>query len=250
MIDPKLEEEFAEDVVLLQSVGLRPVVVHGGGPEITRVLQRLGHSSEFIDGLRVTDKASMSVVEMVLTGSVNQRIVAALNRRGTKGVGLSGKDGGLIRAKKYVAPNDRDLGQVGEVASMNTALIDMLERDGYIPVISPVGLGEDGTAYNINADVVAAELALSLRAEKLIYLSDVPGLLDGETVVSELHGDALKARIDRGEITGGMLVKMQASLRALGAGVKRVHLVDGRVSHNLIAELFTDTGVGTLIREA
>jgi acetylglutamate kinase len=247
MVDLELEERFAEDVLLLQSVGLRPIVVHGGGPEITRTLDKLGHKSEFVDGLRVTDAASMAVVEMVLTGSVNQRLVAALNRRGRRGVGLSGKDGSLIRAKKLGGP--RDLGQVGEVTAVDTALIDMLERDGYIPVVSPVALGEDGLAYNINADIIAAELAVKLKAPKLIYLTDVPGLRDGDQVVSELDADGLKARIERGDITGGMLPKARAALTALMGGVDCVHLVDGRIQHNLVAELFTDRGVGTLIRQ-
>jgi acetylglutamate kinase len=247
MLDVELEEQFAEDVLLLQSVGLKPIVVHGGGPEISRTLDKLGHKTEFVDGLRVTDRPSMAVVEMVLTGSVNQRIVAALNRNGRRGVGLSGKDGGLIRARKM--SGERDLGQVGEVVAVDTALIDMLERDGYVPVISPIGLGEDGVSYNINADVVAAELAVALKAPKLIYLSDVPGLLDGEQVVSELNADQLKARIERGDVKGGMLPKLKAALSALRGGVEFVHLVDGRVPHNLIAELFTDRGVGTLIRQ-
>jgi len=246
MLDHALEEQFAEDVILLQSVGLRPIVVHGGGPEISRTLEKLGHRSEFVDGLRVTDAQSMAVVEMVLTGSVNQRLVAALNRRGRRGVGLSGKDGGLIRAKKL--QGEKDLGQVGEVVHIDTALIEMLERDGYVPVISPIGLGEDGMAYNINADIVAAEMAVALKAPKLIYMSDVPGLLDGDQVVSELDADQLKIRIERGDITGGMLPKLKAALVALRGGVEFVHLVDGRVPHNLVAELFTDRGVGTLIR--
>ena len=248
MLDRDLEEQFAEDVLLLQSVGLRPIVVHGGGPEISRLLEKLGHKSEFVDGLRVTGISSMAVVEMVLTGSVNQRLVAALNRRGRRGVGRSGKDGGLLRAKKLVA--DRDLGQVGEIVAVDTALIDMLERDGYIPVISPIGLGDDGTAYNINADLVAAELAVALKAPKLIYLTDSPGLADGEQLVSELTADGLKARLERGDLASQALPKLKAALAALRAGVAFVHLVDGRVPHNLVAELFTDRGVGTLIRQA
>lgn len=248
MIDPKLEDQFAEDVLLLRSVGLLPIVVHGGGQEISRTLDKLGIKSEFVDGLRVTDAASMTVVEMVLTGSVNQRLVAALNRAGSRAVGLSGKDGGLIRARKLVT--ERDLGLVGDIVSVNVSLIDMLEKDGYIPVISPIGLGEEGTSYNINADVVAAELARGLKAAKLIFLSDVPGLLEGDVVVSELDSDQLKARLDRNDIHGGMRPKLEASLKALAGGVGSVHLVDGRVQHNLIAELFTDRGVGTLIRNS
>ena len=248
MLDPKLEEHFAEDVLLLQAVGLRPVVVHGGGPEISRTMERLGQTPEFIDGLRVTDHASIGVVEMVLTGSVNQRLVAALNRRGSRAVGLSGKDGGLIRARKMTS--DRDLGMVGEVEQIDVRLLDMLEKDGYLPVISPVGLGEEGLAYNLNADVVAAELAAALGATKLIFLSDVAGLIEGDQVVSELDGDQLKLRLETGRIQGAMRPKLQAALRALRGGLASVHLVDGRVKHNLIAELFTDRGVGTLIRHA
>jgi acetylglutamate kinase len=190
----------------------------------------------------------MEVVEMVLSGSVNQRIVAALNRQGGKGVGLSGKDGALIRAKPIQSRHD--YGQVGEVVAVDCTLIEMLERDGRVPVISPVGLGDDGSAFNINADVVASALAVALKAPKLIFLSDVAGLLDQGKVVSELNGDQLKARIERGDITGGMLPKVRAALSALRGGVENVHLVDGRVPHNVIAELFTDRGVGTLIRRA
>ena len=247
MVEPELERQFAESVLLLRNVGLLPIVVHGGGPEISRTLKALGRTAEFVDGLRVTDVDSMHVVEMVLSGSVNQRLVAALNRKGARAVGLSGKDGGLIRARKLVA--GRDLGQVGEVDRVDPSLIDLLEAKGYVPVVSPVGLGDDGLAFNINADVVAARLASALGAAKLIYLSDVPGLLDGDEVVSELDGDQLKARLDRGEITGGMKPKLEAALGALRQGVASVHLVDGRVPHNLIAELFTDRGVGTLIRQ-
>lgn len=248
MVDPRLEGHFAEDVLLLRSVGLRPIVVHGGGPEISRTMARLGQAAEFVDGLRVTDGASMRTVEMVLTGSVNQRLVAALNRHGSRAVGLSGKDGALIRAQKK-KDGARDLGQVGDVKSIDARLLDMLERDGYVPVISPIGLGEDGSTYNINADVVASELARAARADKLIFLSDVPGLLEGgDRVVSELTGDDVRRRLDDGEITGGMRPKLESALRALRGGLSSVHLVDGRVRHNLIAELFTDRGVGTLIR--
>ncbi len=248
MIDPALEKQFAEDVLLLESVGLRPIVVHGGGPEISKTLDKLGHATEFVDGLRVTDEPSMHVVEMVLSGKVNQGLVAALNRTTSKGVGVSGKDGSLLRARKVA--HARDLGRVGEVAKIDTGLIDMLIEAGRIPVVSPIGLGDDGIAYNINADVVAAELAAAAGATKLIFLSDVPGFLEDGKVVPEMTGDQLKARIDRGEVKGGMLPKLQAALRALAAGVESVHLVDGRVPHNLIAELFTDRGVGTLIRRS
>ena len=248
MVDPKLEEQFAEDVLLLRSVGLLPIVVHGGASEITRTLERMGRSSEFVDGLRVTDHDSMAVVEMVLTGAVNQRLVAALNRQGHSAVGLSGKDGGLIRARRI--DTERDLGQVGEVEQVDVSLLNILERDGYVPVISPVGLGALGETYNLNSDVAAAELARGFGAQKLIFLGDEAGLVHGDQLVSELTSDQLKRRLDRGEIEGPMQAKLQAALRALASGVRSVHLVDGRVPHNLIAELFTDTGVGTLIRRA
>jgi len=248
MVDPKLEEQFAEDIILLESVGLCPIIVHGGGPEISSTLEKLGHKTKFIDGLRVTDEDSIEVVEMVLSGKVNQRLVAAINHRCDKGVGLSGKDGSLLRARQFESA--QKLGRVGQVHSINTSLIEMLLEDGRIPVISPVGLGDDGIAYNINADVVAAELASALNAEKLIFMSDVPGFLEQGKVVPELSGDQLKVRINRGEVTGGMLPKLQAALNSLKNGVHKVHLVDGRVPHNLIAELFTDRGVGTLIQKS
>ncbi len=248
MVDPKLEAQFAQDVLLLRAVGLKPIVVHGGAPEITQTMQRLGRKAEFVDGLRVTDAASMGVVEMVLTGSVNQRLVAALNQQSSIAVGVSGKDGGLIRARKMSV--DRKLGQVGEVDRIDTRLIDMLERDNYIPVISPVGLGDDGLAYNLDSDVVAAELATALKATKLIFLCDATGLIEGDKVTSELNGDQLKRRLEAGTIDGPMQPMMQAALRALRGGLASVHLVDGRVRHNLIAELFTDSGVGTVIRHA
>jgi acetylglutamate kinase len=248
MVDPKLEAQFAQDVLLLRAVGLKPIVVHGGAPEITETMKRLGREAEFVDGLRVTDSASMGVVEMVLTGSVNQRLVAALNQEGSTAVGISGKDGGLIRARKMTM--DRNLGQVGEVERIDTRLIDLLERDNYIPVISPVGLGDDGSAYNLDSDVVAAELASALDARKLIFLCDAPGLIEGDKVTSELDGDQLKRRLDAGEVEASMQPMMQAALRALRGGLASVHLVDGRVRHNLIAELFTDSGVGTVIRHA
>ncbi len=246
MVDPKLEQHFAEDVLLLQSVGLKPVVVHGGGPEISRAMKQLDLKPRFIDGLRVTDPEAMDVVEMVLTGRVNQRLVAALNRTQERAVGLSGKDGALVRVSKYDGPHD--LGRVGQVEHINVRLLELLENEGYVPVISPVGLGPDGESYNVNADVVAAEIARALNAQKLIFLSDVPGLLDGEDVVSELSADQLRRRLDSGEITGGMKPKLESALAALRGGTRSVHLVDGRVRHNVIAELFTDSGVGTLIR--
>lgn len=250
MVDPELERQFAESVLLLRNVGLLPIVVHGGGPEISRTLKALGRSPEFVDGFRVTDAQDMEVVEMVLTGRVNQRLVAALNDQGASAVGLSGRDGGLIKAKKIEARSGRDLGQVGRVESIDTSLIDILEREGYVPVISPVGQGDRGVSFNINADVVAARIASEARALKLIYLSDVPGLMLSDRVISELDADQLRAELDGGAITGGMKPKLESALEALRSGVASVHLVDGRIPHNLIAELFTDKGVGTLIRRS
>lgn len=244
MVDPVLEAQFAEDVLLLASVGLRPIVVHGGGPEISRTLERLGHETEFRDGLRVTDGAAMDVVEMVLTGRVNQGLVGALNQDGPRAVGLSGKDGGLVRVRQ-MSPA---LGRVGEIACIDPGIIHQLESAGYIPVISPVGLGPDGASYNVNADVVAASLAEALAADKLIFLSDVAGVLEGGAVLSELTAEQLEARLQSGAITGGMKPKLASAAAALKASVRSVHIVDGRVPHNLIAELFTDRGVGTLIR--
>ncbi|MEM9115540.1 MAG: bifunctional glutamate N-acetyltransferase/amino-acid acetyltransferase ArgJ [Myxococcota bacterium] len=247
MVEAELERQFAESVLLLRSVGLRPIVVHGGGPEISKQLDALGQGHRFVDGLRFTDPASMRTVEMVLSGGVNQRLVAALNRGGSHAVGLSGKDGGLLRAR----PIDPErLGRVGEVSAVDPRVLELLEQQGYVPVVSPVALAEDGDTLNVNADVVAAHVAAAVGAQKLIYLSDVPGLLDGEEVVSELDGDQLKLRLESGSITGGMKPKLESALWALRAGVSSVHLVDGRVPHNLIAELFTDRGVGTLIRRS
>lgn len=248
MLDPRLEQHFAEDVLLLQSVGLRPIVVHGGGPEISRTMERLGQTPKFVDGLRVSDRAAIGTVEMVLTGSVNQRLVTALNREGARAVGLSGKDGGLLRARPHESAET--LGNVGEVDTVDPRLLEMLEDAGYIPVVSPVGLGPEGSTLNLNSDVVAAELAAAIGASKLIFLFDRAGLMEGDQVLSELHGDQLKRRLDAGQITGFMYPKLQAALRALRGGLQSVHLVDGRVRHNLIAELFTDRGVGTLIRQA
>lgn len=247
MVEAELERQFAESVLLLRSVGLRPIVVHGGGPEISRQLDALQQGHRFVDGLRFTDEASMRTVEMVLTGSVNQRLVAALNRGGGHAVGLSGKDGGLIRA---VPIDPERYGRVGEVKAVDPRLLELLEQQGWVPVVSPVALADDGGALNVNADVAAAHVAAAVGAQKLIYLSDVPGLLDGDEVVSELDGDQLKLRLESGGISGGMKPKLESALWALRSGVSSVHLVDGRVPHNLIAELFTDRGVGTLIRRS
>ncbi len=247
MVKDSLKKSFCDDIGLLRSAGLKPVVVHGGGPEITRTLEKLGGKAEFIDGVRVTNASDLKVVEMVLTGSVNTELVTMLNREGSHAVGVSGKDGGLLRARKVLSEDGRDLGQVGEVTRVNKDFLEMLLAQGYTPVVSPIGIGEDGQSYNINADTVAAEIAGALKAEKLIYLSDVAGLLRAGELIEQVSAAEIKALIDDGSISGGMKVKMRSVLKALSIGVERVHLIDGRAPHSIIAELFTDKGVGTLI---
>lgn len=250
MVKDSLKEAFAEDVTLLKKVGLKPVVVHGGAPEITKTLEKLGERSEFVDGLRVTDAQSLPVVEMVLTGKVNQELVSLLNARNAGAVGLSGKDGKLVTARKAVHESGRDLGHVGEVVEVNQKFLQMFLDGGYVPVISPIGITEDGSGLSINADAVAAAVAVALGAKKLIYLTDVGGILDsvpdGE-LVRQLTSADLTRRLEAGAITGGMKWKAHAILGALAGGVSRVHVLDGRQPHTVIAELFTDRGVGSLI---
>jgi acetylglutamate kinase len=248
MVDPALKRSFAEEVVLLQSAGLRPVIVHGGGPEITKTLERLGRKSEFADGQRITGLEEVRVVEMVLTGKVNTEIVGLLNTLGGNAIGLSGKDGRLLTATKLQpAPGKPDLGFVGEIESVNAELLEMFLDRSYIPVISPVGFGQDGSSYNINADVAAGEIAAACGAERLIFLTDVAGILDREgNLISELSKADLEGMLG-GAVKGGMHVKAQAIVTALSQGVKAVHIVDGRVQHSVLAELFTDRGVGTLV---
>ena len=247
MVKDSLKHSFCNDINLLRSVGLQPIVVHGGGPEITRTLEKLGNKTEFVDGIRITHASDLKVVEMVLTGAINTEIVTLLNREGAHAVGLSGKDGALLRAKKYIPENGRDLGQVGEITSVNREFLEMLLQKKYVPIISPVGIGDDGQSYNINADQVAAEIAIAIGASKLIYLTDVAGILDGGELVSCLTAKQLAAQLQGDNIRGGMRAKAQSILKALSSGVERVHVIDGRTSHSVIAELFTDRGVGTLI---
>jgi acetylglutamate kinase len=250
MVKDSLKEAFAEDVALLKRVGLKPVVVHGGALEINRTLERLGERTEFVDGLRITDASSLPVVEMVLTGKVNQELVALLNARDAGAVGVSGKDGRLIEARQLVHESGRDLGYVGEVVRVNREFLRLLVDPGYIPVISPIGLSENGKSLSINADDVAAQVAAALGAKKLIYLTDVAGILesapDGE-LVRQVTASDLSRRIEAGSVTNGMRIKAQCILRALEGGVERVHVLDGRQPHTVIAELFTDRGVGTLV---
>jgi acetylglutamate kinase len=247
MVKESLKHAFCQDIELLRSAGLLPVVVHGGGPELSRTLDKLGIKQEYIDGVRVTDASDLKVVEMVLTGSINTELVTLLNQVGDRAVGVSGKDGALLRARKLVSENGRDLGQVGEVTRINHEFLEMLLAQGYVPVISPVGLGEDGQSYDISSDAVAAELATALKAHKLIYLHDAPGILRGEQLFTELKAAELEEHLGDGAFTGSMQSRARMVLRALAGGVERVHVIDGRVPHSLIAELFTDKGVGTLV---
>jgi len=257
MIDSSLKNDFAMDITLMNYIGLNPVVVHGGGPQIETVLNRMGKTSQFIDGLRVTDEEGMEVVEMVLVGKINKEIVNLINQHGGKAVGLSGKDGGLITARKLKFPSSvspgrrgkrQDMGLVGEVESVNPQVIDALDRSKFIPVIAPVGVGRDGTTYNINADLVAGKIAAALKAEKLMLLTDTEGVLDekGRLISSMAEGE-LKARIKKGQISGGMIPKVTCCLEALREGVAKAHIVDGRIKHAVLLEIFTDVGIGTQI---
>ena len=251
MVKDSLKEAFAEDVALLKRVGLKPVVVHGGAPEISRTLEKLGERSEFVDGMRIPNAQSLPVVEMILTGKVNQELVALLNARNAGAVGLSGKDGSLLKARKAVHASGRDLGSIGEVVEVNRDFLKMFLDQGYVPVISPIGLGEGGESLSINADEVAAAIAVALGSKKLIYLTDVPGILasapDGD-LIRQLTGADLKRMIETGAITGGMKWKATSIQAALAGGVERVHVLDGRQPHTVIAELFTDRGVGSLVQ--
>jgi acetylglutamate kinase len=247
LIDPTLAETFAEDVVLLRSVGIKPVVVHGGGPQIGELLARLGKASEFRDGLRVTDAETLEVARMVLVGKVGRDIVGSINVHGAYAVGLSGEDGGLIRA----TPRDPDLGFVGDVAEVRPGIVLRLLAEDLIPVVSTIGSDEQGQAYNINADTVAGALAGALEAEKVIYLSDVAGLLldvdDPASIVARATVPELSRMIDEGVISGGMIPKITACIEAVRAGAASAHLLDGRVHHVTLLELFTDAGIGTMI---
>ncbi|EIF41783.1 acetylglutamate kinase [gamma proteobacterium BDW918] len=257
MVDDKLKEQFARDIVLMKLVGMNPIVVHGGGPQIGDLLKRLAIESHFVDGMRVTDTATMDVVEMVLGGSVNKEIVSLLNRNGGKAIGLTGKDGQLIRAKKLKVTQRTpdlakteiiDIGHVGEVESINTEVLDMLVNSDFIPVIAPIGVGADGASYNINADLVAGKVAEVLKAEKLMLLTNIEGLMDKSgKVLTGLSTEQVDALIADGTIYGGMLPKIGCALSAVNAGVTSAHIIDGRVPHAVLLEIFTNTGVGTLI---
>lgn len=254
MVDEALKQGFAQDVVLLKLVGINPVIVHGGGPQIGDLLKRVGKQSEFIQGMRVTDKETMDVVEMVLGGLVNKDIVNLINQHGGRAIGLSGKDGRLIRARKLkMKDNARpgewvDIGQVGEVERIDPEVINLLDSKNFIPVVAPIGVGAEGEAYNINADLVAGKLAETLGAEKFILMTNTSGVLDqsGELLTS-LNAARVEALIADETISGGMLPKINCALRAVHNGVKTCHIIDGRVEHALLLEIFTNEGVGTLI---
>lgn len=258
MVDEELKHSFARDIVLMKQIGINPVVVHGGGPQIGSLLERVGKESKFEQGMRVTDAETMDIVEMVLGGLVNKQIVNLINVHGGRAVGLTGKDGDLIRAKKLKLKNDApeldapeiiDIGHVGEVASIDASVVEMLDASGFIPVIAPIGVGEDGHSYNINADLVAGKMAEVLQAEKLLLLTNTAGVLDSKgKLLTGLSTQDVENLIADGTIYGGMLPKIGCALDAVKAGVKTAQIIDGRVEHAVLLELFTDTGVGTLIK--
>lgn len=255
MTDADLRECFASDVVLLKLVGMNPVVVHGGGPQINDLLDKLGKKGEFIQGMRVTDEETMDIVEMVLGGQINKEIVHMINRHGGKAVGLTGQDGNFIHARKLLMANKDnpdemiDIGQVGDITGIDPRIINFLDQGDFIPVIAPIGVGPSGETYNINADVVAGKLAEVLGAEKLILLTNTPGVLDKEgNLLSGLTPKEIDALVEDGTLSGGMLPKISSALDAARSGVKSVHIIDGRVEHALLLEVLTDDGVGTLIK--
>jgi acetylglutamate kinase len=257
MVDEDLKDKFAQDVVMMKYIGINPVVVHGGGPQIGSFLKKLGKESKFVQGMRVTDQETMDIVEMVLVGMVNKEIVGLINRHGGKAVGLSGKDGNLIEAEKYYLNDEKarntpseiiDIGLVGKVKTVNAELIVSLGQNNFIPVIAPTGMGENGETYNINADIVAGEVAAALKAEKLLLLTDVAGVLDADKnlIHTMTNQDALNL-IDDGTVEGGMFPKVKCCLKALRGGVNKAHIIDGRLKHAILLEVFTDKGIGTEI---
>lgn len=248
MIDEDLKEKVILDIVLMKYVGMNPVIIHGGGPEISQVMEKMGKEARFVQGLRVTDKETMDIAEMVL-GKINKGIVALINQHGAKAVGLSGKDAGLISAEKYQA--DVDIGFVGRVARIDPQIINVLDREGFIPVITSIGVGSDGQTYNINADSVAGEIAAALKAEKLMMLTDVRGIMkdqnDVGSLISTLKISEIQPLTESDVISGGMLPKVEACVTALRGDVKKTHIIDGRISHSLLLEIFTERGIGTEI---
>ncbi|MCK5522949.1 MAG: acetylglutamate kinase [Thiomargarita sp.] len=257
MVDEKLKNSFARDIILMKRVGMNPIVVHGGGPQIGHLLKRLGKETEFIQGMRVTDSETMDVVQMVLGGLVNKNIVTLINRHGGAAVGLTGKDAELIQVRKLTFTRDNpemnvpeiiDIGHVGEITSINTSVIDLLIHGDFIPVIAPIGVGENGQSYNVNADLVAGKLAQVLKAEKLMLLTNTAGVLDQQgNLLTGLNAERVQALIKEGTIKDGMLPKVHCALDAVRGGVHTAHIVDGRVEHTVLLEIFTDEGVGTLL---
>ena len=257
MVDDELKDKFAQDVVMMKYIGINPVVVHGGGPQIGNLLKKFGKESKFIQGMRVTDQETMDIVEMVLVGMVNKEIVGLINRHGGNAVGLSGKDGNLIKAEKYYLSEEKvkntppeiiDIGLVGKVKNINSELIVTLSQNSFIPVIAPTGIGDAGETYNINADIVAGEIASALQAEKLLLLTDVEGVQDKDKKLINAMSDkeAMKL-IKDGIVEGGMFPKVKCCLKALKNGVKKAHIIDGRLKHAILLEIFTDKGIGTEI---
>ena len=251
MVDDSLQKSFAKDMVLLKLVGINPVIVHGGGPQINDLLKQIGKKSEFVDGMRVTDRETMDVVEMVLVGKINKEIVNNINMSGGRAVGLSGKDGNLILAQKMFHLTDRneevDMGQVGSVRAINPSVLETLDRDRFIPVIAPVGVDEEGITYNINADLAAGKIAEALKAQKLILLTDVEGVMIEEKLVSTLTVKKIPHHIEKGRITGGMIPKVNCCAEAVSCGVGKAHIIDGRVENAVLLEIFTQAGIGTEI---
>ncbi|MGE5417069.1 MAG: acetylglutamate kinase [Acidobacteriota bacterium] len=249
MGDPALKKAVMQDLVLMKYVGMNPIVVHGGGPDITNMLKQIGVESRFVNGLRVTDEETMKIVEMVLVGKINTEIVSGINQIGGKALGFSGKDGNLIEAEKM--KSEYDLGFVGEVTQINPQVLVPMLHNGYIPVIAPVGMGENQQSYNINADHVAGEIAVALGADKLVLLTDVPGILrnqdDYDTLISSLKTTEIPGLIEEGIIAGGMIPKVECCIKALEGGVRRTHIVDGRIPHSILLEIFTDEGSGTMV---
>lgn len=251
MVDERLKAQVMQDIVLLRTVGIKPVLVHGGGKEVSEVMQRMGLQPRFAGGLRVTDAETMEIVEMVLAGTTNKGIVSLIHRAGGKAVGLSGKDGNLLVAKK-LTPDGKDIGYVGEVTQVNAEVLEVLSEAGYIPVISSVAIGEDGQSYNVNADHAAGAIAAALRAEKLIVLTDVPGVLanlnDPASLISEMSIAEAEELLRNGKAESGMAPKLEACITALRGGVQRAHIIDGRQPHAILIEVFTDRGVGTMVK--
>lgn len=248
MTEDHLKEQFAKDIVLLKLVGIHPVIVHGGGPQINEMLQKIGKENQFIQGMRVTDGETMNIVEMVLGGCVNKEIASLLNLYGGHAVGITGRDNHFIKAKRLLLENQTDIGQVGEIESIDTQLIEQMVQQGYIPVVAPIGVGKNGEAFNINADVVAGKLAECLKAEKLIMLTNTQGVLDeNNQLINKLTPADIDRLINTGTFQGGMLPKINSTLQAAFNGVSDIHIIDGRVPHAILLEIFTDQGVGTMI---